>query len=229
MTGDGSGTYRWTADFSRLLVIVTGSLNAAFAPQWVAWLRSLRPRLEYKIVVTRSAERFVTRNAISVIGETAVMTDEWDDRARPGSMHTALAEWAEAIVIYPATFHYLARLALGLADTPSLLTVQCVDVPVLVAPSLPPGGWDSPVVAEHLDRLAKRSNISVIPPHRGFSFTTGSANGYFPPPLPQIMGERGWVTASSDKLQTCRNKLISVNLLPKSAPRKARFPPGSSR
>lgn len=199
MTSEGGGPYRWTADFSRLLVIITGSLNAAFAPQWVAWLRSLRPGLEYRIVVTRSAERFVTRSAISVIGETAVMADEWDDQASPGSMHTALAEWAEAIVVYPATFHYLARLALGLADTPSLLAVQCADVPTLVAPSLPPGGWESPAVAEHLDRLAKRSNVSVVPPHRGFSFTTGTTNGYFPPPLPQILRERGWVAAISDK------------------------------
>jgi phosphopantothenoylcysteine decarboxylase/phosphopantothenate--cysteine ligase len=213
MTGDSSGPYRWTADFSRLLVVITGSLNAAFAPQWVAWLRSLRPRLEYRIVVTRGAESFVSRSAVSVIGETAAMADEWDDRARPGSMHTALAEWAEAVIIYPASLHYLARLALGLADTPSLLTIACTDVPVLVAPSLPPGGWDSPVVSEHVDRLSKRANISVIPPLRTVSLTTGSANGSSPPPMPQILADRGWVTAGPGPLQSCLFVHITGKLL----------------
>jgi phosphopantothenoylcysteine synthetase/decarboxylase len=228
MTGDSGGAYRWTADFSRLLVIITGSLNAAFAPQWVAMLRSLRPQLEYRIVLTRNAERFVTRTAISVIGETAAMADEWDDRARPGSMHTALAEWAEAIVIYPATFQYLARLALGLADTPSLLAVQCTDVPVLVAPSLPPGGWDSPAVAEHVDRLAKRSNISVIPPRRTLSFTTGNGNGSSPPPFLQILEDRGWATPGSDALHLAEIYLQMIISYQRGASGKARFRPGGS-
>lgn len=198
---DSSGTerYYWKAEFSRLLVVITGSINASFAPQWAAWLRSLRPKLDLRIVVTRSAERFVTRTGISVVADTSALLDEWDDRAHPGSMHTALAKWAEAVVIYPATFHYLARLSLGLADTPSLLAIQCTQVPVVVAPALPPGGWESPAVTEHVERLSKRANVSVITPLRGFSFTTGDVNGYYPPPFPRVLEELGWVAAGSDR------------------------------
>jgi phosphopantothenoylcysteine synthetase/decarboxylase len=204
MTGDAA-TYRWTAEFSRLLVVITGSLNAAYAPVWVTWLRSLRPQLEYRIVVTRGAERFISRSTISVIGETAAMADEWDDRPRPGSMHTALAEWAQAIVVYPATFHYVARLALGLADTPSLLATACTDVPVVVAPSLPPGGWDSPVLKEHVERLSGRGNVTVVPPLRTLSLTTGKGNGSAPPPMADVLAEQGWVTPRSDALRPCRD------------------------
>lgn len=190
--------YYWKAGFSRLLVIITGSINAAFAPQWAALLRSLRPELELRIVVTPSAEHFVTRTAISVIGQTSAMLDEWDGKPRPGSMHTALAKWAEAIVIYPATFHYIARLSLGLADTPSLLAAQCTQAPIVVAPSLPPDGWESPAFAEHLRRLSGRPNVSVITPLRGFSFTTGEDNGYHPPPFAQMLEELGWLAAGAD-------------------------------
>jgi phosphopantothenoylcysteine decarboxylase/phosphopantothenate--cysteine ligase len=189
--------YYWTAEFNRLLVVITGSINASFAPQWAAWLRSLRPRLDLRIVVTRSAERFVTRSGISVIADTSAILDAWDNGAHPGSLHTALAEWAQAAIIYPATFHYLARLSLGLADTPSLLAIQCMQVPVIVAPALPPGGWESPAVAEHLRRLSDRPNVSVIAPLSGFSFATGGQNGHHPPPFWQILDELGWVTAGS--------------------------------
>jgi phosphopantothenoylcysteine synthetase/decarboxylase len=189
--------YYWKAEFSKLLIVITGSINAAFAPQWISWLRGLRPDLDLRIVVTRSAERFVTRSGISVLAGISAISDEWEDKARPGSLHTALAKWAEAVVIYPATFHYLARLSLGLADSPSLLAIQCTAVPVIIAPSLPPGGWESPAVTDHLHRLSKRANVSVITPLRGFSFTTGSEDGYYPPPFPQILQELGWVATDS--------------------------------
>lgn len=185
----------WCADFSRLLIVITGSINAAFAPSWLSWLKLSFPKLSMRIVVTRSALRFVTPQALAVISDTSVMTDEWQSVAEPGSAHTEMAEAADAILIYPATVHYVGRLALGIADTPSLLTIACTQVPVVVAPSFPPGGWDSPVTKEHLERLAGRSNVTVIPPVPGFSFTTRQENGCFPPPLPRLLHTLGWITA----------------------------------
>lgn len=183
----------WRADFSRLLVVITGSINAAYAPSWLSWLKLSFPELSLRIVVTRSAQRFVTPQALAVISDTAVLTDEWRSEPEPGSAHTTMAESAEAILVYPATLHYLARLALGIPDTPSLLAIACTQVPVVVAPSLPPGGWDSPVTKEHLERLAARGNVTVIPPVPGFSFTTRQENGCFPPPLPRLLQGIGWV------------------------------------
>lgn len=185
----------WHADFSRLLIVITGSINAAYAPSWLSWLKLSFPELSPRIVITRSALRFVTPQALAVISNTAVMTDEWQSEPEPGSAHTEMAESAEAILIYPATMHYVARLALGIPDTPSLLAIACTQVPVVVAPSFPPGGWDSPVTKEHLERLAGRSNVSVIPPVQGFSFTTRQENGCYPPPLPRLLQSLGWITA----------------------------------
>jgi phosphopantothenoylcysteine synthetase/decarboxylase len=189
----------WRADFSRLLIVITGSINAAFAPSWLSWLKLSFPELAVRIVVTRSAQRFVTPQALAVISDTAVLTDEWQSGPEPGSAHTEMAQAADAILIYPATMHYFGRLALGITDSPSLLAIACTQVPVVVAPSFPPGGWDSAVTKEHLDRLAGRSNVSVIPPVPGFSFTTRQENGCFPPPLPRLLHGLGWVTAASEQ------------------------------
>jgi phosphopantothenoylcysteine synthetase/decarboxylase len=187
----------WQADFTRLLLVISGSVNAAFTPVRLNWLRSEVPDLDVKVVVTANAEHFVTRTAISVLASSPAVLDEWDYAARPGSLHTALADWAEAIVVIPATLQYIARVALGLADSPSVLAIQCTDAPVVIAPSLPPGGWDSQAMRDHAGRLSQRPNVSVIPPVKGLSYTTGRMDGYHPPPLPAIFGKVGWMAADS--------------------------------
>lgn len=189
---DPTADEKWRAEFKRLLLVVSGSINAAFTPLRVSWVRSSYPELDLKVVVTPTAERFITLAALSAIAGSAAMLDQWDYAARPGAMHTALNQWAEAVLVIPATLHYLARVALGLADSPSILAIQCTEVPVVIAPSLPPGGWESPVVKHHLRRLSYRPNVSVIPPVKGLSFTTGRTDGYYPPALSEIFKELGW-------------------------------------
>ncbi|MFD7450949.1 flavoprotein [Kitasatospora sp. NPDC059827] len=171
---------------SRLLLVATGSTSAADLPYWISWLRACRPHLELKVVVTRSAERFVTRAALAGRSGGEVLQDTWppdEGTAR----HVQLSEWAEAIMIYPATLHFIARLALGLGDSPALLAAQCTTAPVGLAPALPPGGMDSAAYRSHWAALAARANVVVAPPGPGVSVTTGRADAWVPAPLPDVL------------------------------------------
>lgn len=171
---------------SRLALVITGSVPATGMPFWLSWLRESYPRLEITTVVTRSAKRFVTQQALEVRVPGEVMTDTWpehESRAR----HVELWEWADAMVVYPATLHFTARLALGLADSPALLAAQCMTAPIAVAPALPPGGLDSPAVEAHWAALAARRNVVMVPPAPGLSATTGRDEVWVPPPLPDVL------------------------------------------
>lgn len=171
---------------SRLVVVGTGSATATSLPAWLDWLRQACPDLTTTVVLTRGALRFVTRQAIEprITGE--FLLDTWpeeDTRAR----HVELTEWAQAFLVYPATLHFLARLALGLADSPALLAAQCATVPIALAPALPPGGADSPAFAAHWSTLAQRRNVVLAPPVPGRSLTTGRVDAAVPPPLPEVL------------------------------------------
>ncbi|MEU8661781.1 flavoprotein [Actinoplanes philippinensis] len=173
-------------DIQRLVLVVTGSAAAAGMPFWVSWLRTQYPELQVTTVVTRSAQRFVTRAALAGRTHGEVLIDEWppdEHRAR----HVELAEWAEAFVVYPATLHFIARLALGLADSPSLLAAQCSPVPIVIAPALPPGGMFSAAFRSHWSALATRENIVLVAPQTGVSLTTGRPEAWAPPPLPEVL------------------------------------------
>ncbi|GAA0617559.1 flavoprotein [Streptomyces crystallinus] len=171
---------------TRMLVVVTGSAYAWSTPYWLEHLRLSCPQVEVKVVLTRSAERFVTRQAVGSRVGGAVASDVWpeaDDTAR----HVEWAEWAEAVVVYPATVHFMARLALGLADSPVLLAAQCTRAPVVVAPALPPGALEGDVFRRHWATLASRPNVVLVPPVPGRSLTTGREDAWVPPPLPEVL------------------------------------------
>ncbi|MFI6660837.1 flavoprotein [Streptomyces sp. NPDC050523] len=157
----------------RLLYVGTGALGVMFMPMWLHWLRTSYPEVEIRTVVTRSATRFVTPTTLSVFGGRPPQLDVWGEEPETTAPHVELAHWADTVVVHPATFHFTGRLALGVADTPTLLALQCTAAPIALAPALPPGALTSPAWRQHARTLAERANVTVVPPHQGISMTTG--------------------------------------------------------
>jgi phosphopantothenoylcysteine synthetase/decarboxylase len=157
----------------RLVLLGTGALSVASMPLWVALLRHSYPALTTRLLLTRSAERLVSRAALEPVLGSAVGIDVWPDEPSTTALHAELNEWADMFVVYPATMGFVARLATGLADSPTLLAIQCTSAPVAVAPALPPGGVDSVTYRRHCASIKERANVVVVPPAPAFSATTG--------------------------------------------------------
>jgi phosphopantothenoylcysteine synthetase/decarboxylase len=171
-----------------VLVVATGSIMVAHLPTHLAWVRHQQPSLEVQVVLTGAAAQFVSKEALHLISGRPVLDDAWEpDADTSGARHVELSRWPDLAVVWPATLHYTARLALGLADSPSLLALHCTSAPVGVAPSLPPGGWESPVTADHVGALEARPGVRVIPPKPGLSTTTGKMDAWLCPPLGAVL------------------------------------------
>ncbi|GAA0385800.1 flavoprotein [Streptomyces luteireticuli] len=173
----------------RLLVIGTGAVHVAHLPTWAGWLRRSYPHLEIRTVVTRSAERFVTRSALAALGGGEVLLDAWPEGATTSALHVELAQWADAVAVYPATMDFIRRFATGAADTPAMLALQCTRAPIAIAPALPPGGQENEVLRGHLTSLDARRNVTVVPTVPGRSITTGRDDAAVPPPLPVVISQ----------------------------------------
>ncbi|WP_406102124.1 flavoprotein [Streptomyces sp. NBC_01003] len=171
----------------RVLFAGTGSLGVMFMPMWLNWLRTAYPDIEVRTMLTRSAQRFVTRDALTAFAGGTVLQDVWPDEPEEGATHVELAQWPDAIVVHPATYNFVGRLALGAADTPLLLALQCTRAPVAVAPALPPGGAESYGYRRHVAALAERPNVTVVPPQPGYSVTTGRPGATVATPLPAVI------------------------------------------
>ncbi|MEY9949326.1 flavoprotein [Kitasatospora sp. GAS1066B] len=184
---------------SRLLLVVTGSSSAATMPFWLNWLGELYPALRVQPVLTRSAQRFVTRQGMTGARTGEALLDLWPEDELT-ARHVEWAEWAEAVLVYPASFHFLARLALGLADSPALLAAQCTTAPLVVAPALPPGGWQSPACVAHVAALTARPNTAVLTPRPAASLTTGRQDAWAPALFPAAIGELERLRTAADGL-----------------------------
>ncbi|MFD9475611.1 MULTISPECIES: flavoprotein [Streptomyces] len=182
----------------RVLLYGTGAIGVALLPTCITWLRSARPDLEMRILLTHSASQFVSARALRAIGNCEVQIDRWESTdEEPGGPHMELADWPDLVLVYPATTHFISRFALGLADTPGLLALQSTRAPVVIAPSLPTGCLDNDVVKGHLAAAGARRGVTVLPTTDGLSVAAGTATAGAPLPFPEAWkeAERTWPVA----------------------------------
>ncbi|MGB3770799.1 MAG: flavoprotein [Rhodococcus sp. (in: high G+C Gram-positive bacteria)] len=145
-----------------LTVVVTGAVSSAFMPYWANWIHVQRPDIATRYLVTPSAEKFVSGDAIRAVSGGDVDIDSWTGVTE--ALHVHLGDWMDAMVVYPCTLSYFARLAVGAVDSPSLLAHACTDIPLVVAPSLPPGAYENEPYLMHREALAKRDDVVIVEP-----------------------------------------------------------------
>src|SRR5215469_3231745 len=125
----------------RVTVGVSGGIAAYKAAELVRALQ--RQALEVHVVMTESATRFVQPLTFSSLTGHRVITSLWEEAAegagetaaeQNGIEHIGEAQWAEALVVAPATANILAKFAHGIADDFLTTMYLATPAPVLVAP-----------------------------------------------------------------------------------------------
>lgn len=151
-------------DGKRILLGVTGGIAAYKIPSLVRLLK--KEGAEVQAVITENARRFVTPLVLATLTERPVYSTMWpSDEAleRIEIAHIAIANWADAMVVAPATANCLGKLASGLADdllSTTLLTVTC---PVLLCPAMTTSMFENAFVAENVARLEKHGYQIMMP------------------------------------------------------------------
>ncbi len=140
---------------------ISGGIAAYKTPELV---RRLRERgAEVQIVMTASAEEFVTETALQAVSGRPIRSNLWDKEAEASMSHIELARWADVVLIAPATAEIMARLAGGAA--PDLLTTLCLatEAPIAVAPAMNHVMWMNPAVQANRDTLEERGVVIIGP------------------------------------------------------------------
>jgi phosphopantothenoylcysteine decarboxylase/phosphopantothenate--cysteine ligase len=133
----------------RILLGVTGGI-AAYKAVMLA-RRLVEAGAEVKVMMSRGATEFVGPRSFAAVTRNPVAADLF----APGTVspHTELAEWADLIIVAPATTSLLGRLAAGISDDLVSATLIAARSPVLLAPAMHTEMWEHPAtrrVVAHL-------------------------------------------------------------------------------
>ncbi|MGA2219934.1 MAG: bifunctional phosphopantothenoylcysteine decarboxylase/phosphopantothenate--cysteine ligase CoaBC [Terracidiphilus sp.] len=155
----------------RVTVGVSGGIAAYKAAELVRALQ--RQALEVHVVMTASAGKFVQPLTFAALTGHKVITSLWEDwregdasADQNGIEHISEAQWADALVIAPATANILAKFAHGIADDFLTTMYLATQAPVLVAPAMNVNMWEHPATQANLEILRQRG-VRVVEPGTG--------------------------------------------------------------
>lgn len=130
---------------------VSGAIAATHAPALVRALHQRGHTVE--VALTPTAQRFVASDALTAITQRQVHASMWPIAPHEPVPHVALAEWADLVIIYPASATTIARLARGDYSELVAAIASCTRAPVVVVPSMNAAMLDSPAVARNVETL----------------------------------------------------------------------------
>lgn len=145
----------------RVVLGISGTIAAADAPELVRGLQ--RAGCEVRVALTRDAARLVSRAALDALTHHAVWTGVWQRDARAPVPHIALAEWAELVVVCPASATTLSRIATGDCSDLVAAIATATRAPVVIVPSMNDAMYDAPAVQANLATLRDHGRHVVHP------------------------------------------------------------------
>lgn len=169
----------------RVLVAVSGGIAAYKAPELVRELR--RAGHAVRCAMTPAAREFVSPLVLQTLSEHAVRTDLFDPAEEGAIDHVALADWAEAAVVAPATANVLAKMAAGIADDPVTTLLLATRAPLLAAPAMNLNMWRHPATRANVATLRERG-VRFVGPGAGFLACGWEGEGRMAEPA-EIAGE----------------------------------------
>jgi phosphopantothenoylcysteine decarboxylase/phosphopantothenate--cysteine ligase len=102
------------------------------------------------VVATRPALQFFERTAVEKLTGRRVFVDHTDSTDDFEIPHIGLAEWADVVIVYPASANTLAKCAHGLADSLVANVVLATRSPVYFGPTMNELMYDNPVTQRNL-------------------------------------------------------------------------------
>lgn len=147
----------------KILIIISGGIAAYKINALVRDF--VKSGAEVKVVLTPSAERFVTKYTLSTLTKSEVFTEFFRDNGTWNS-HVELALWADVLLVAPCTANTLAKMVHGICDNLALATYLSAKCPVFIAPAMDLDMYAHPSTRQNL-AIAEDYGHYIIPAESG--------------------------------------------------------------
>jgi phosphopantothenoylcysteine decarboxylase/phosphopantothenate--cysteine ligase len=137
----------------KIVLGITGGIAAYKAAELTRAL--IKAGAQVRVIMTRSAAEFITPLTMQTLSKGPVYTEMFAPTDQYDMAHIALADWADAFVIAPATGNVIGKAASGIADDLLTTTLMAQNKPALICPAMNDRMLANPVVQDNIRKLKK--------------------------------------------------------------------------
>ncbi len=148
----------------RIALLVTGGIATYKVADLASSLVQAGCRL--RVGMSAGATRFVGPATFHAVTGEPVQVDLWQPGGPDPEPHVQLGDWAQLVLVAPATANLLSKLAHGRADDLVSATLLAARCPIAVAPAMNDAMWAKPAVQENLAVLRARG-VTIVEPESG--------------------------------------------------------------
>lgn len=122
---------------------------------------------DVRVVATQHALEFVTPLTIETLSQNKLYADLFEPAVQVDVQHISMAEWADCVVVAPATANIIGKYAHGIADDALSTLLLATRKPIFMAPAMNSQMFVEPTVQQNIADLQKKG-CHIIPPQSGF-------------------------------------------------------------
>lgn len=148
----------------KIIVAVSGGIAAYKAPSLIRLF--VKNGAEVKVVATENALRFVTPLTLETVSKNPVYSDTFAPKNEFSTEHISLAEWADMMVVAPATANIIGKFASGMADDALSTLFLAFTKPVVLCPAMNSAMYGNSIVQDNISRL-KSKGLHILEPASG--------------------------------------------------------------
>lgn len=195
-----------TLENKKIGLIITGGIAAYKS---LGLVRSMiKQGAEVRVVMTNAATKFVTPLSFETLSKNNVLTDLFSEKESEHVAHIEFADWADLMVVAPATANMIAKVANGIADDFASTTLLATEAPKVIVPAMNEHMLMNPAIQRNL-RLLEQDGVQIIEPETGFLAEGYSGKGRFPE-LETIMAVVNANFSDKDKPLKGKNILVTA-------------------
>lgn len=186
----------------KIILGVTGGIAAYKAVEIASRLK--KAGAVVRVVMTEEAKKFVTELTFREITGQPVTSDMWAEIQHYSVAHISLAEWADMVLIAPATANILAKADIGIADdflSTMLLATKAI---VVYSPAMNTNMFNHPATQGHIASL-KAKGSRIIEPASGILACGAVGAGRLPEPVE--------VVAEVERIFAVKQSLVGKKVL----------------
>ena len=136
-----------------ILLGVTGGIAAFKSASIVSLLK--KKGYDVKVVMTKNATNIIGPLTLETLSRNRIYVDMWDTNPHYEVEHISLADWADMVLIAPATYNIIGKIANGIADDMLTTIISAVSIrkPVFFALAMNVNMYENPILKENIDKL----------------------------------------------------------------------------